>query len=140
VDITDLSGIFEDKSFDAIFLAWMLGTPPEDPRQLWYSAGAKEKGSSNSIGFSNKEADEIIRELAFQYDPKKRLALYHRFGVILHEEAPYTFLYTPKVAYLYREYLQNVFIPADRQDLVPGANVAEPDSSIYWIKEPGVNN
>jgi len=49
--------------------------------------------------------------------------------------APYTFLYTPKLIYLYRDYLQNVFIPADRQDILPGADVQEPDSSIYWIKK-----
>ena len=54
VDTADLSATFEDKNFDAICLGWMLGTPPEDPSQIWYSSGAKEKGSSNAIGFSNK--------------------------------------------------------------------------------------
>lgn len=134
VDITDLSAMLDDKSFDAYLLAWSLGTPPEDPRQLWYSTGAKEKGSSNTIGFANAEVDQIIDKLEYEYDPKKRIALYHRFDVIIHEEQPYTFLYTPKVAFLYRDYLQNVFLPIDRQDLVPGANMAEPDPSIFWLK------
>ena len=31
VDITDLSRQFEEKNFDAIFMGWKLGTPPEDP-------------------------------------------------------------------------------------------------------------
>ena len=53
----------------------------------------------------------------------------------MHEEQPYTFLFTPKAALVYRDRLQNVFIPADRKDLVPGANVGEPDTSIIWIKE-----
>ena len=48
--------------------------------------------------------------------PKKRIELYHRFDAIIYEEAPYTFLYAPKVTIAYRDYLQNVFIPADRQD------------------------
>jgi peptide/nickel transport system substrate-binding protein len=134
VDIADLSASFDDKDFDAICLGWALGTPPEDPRQLWYSSGAKEKGSSNAVGFANAEADKIIDALDYEYDHDKRLALYHKFDAILHEEQPYTFLYTPKTAFIYREYLKNVFIPADRQDLVPGANVAEPDSSIFWRK------
>lgn len=134
VDIADLSATFEDKSFDALCLGWSLGTPPDDPKQLWYSSGAKEKGSSNAVGFANKEADEIIDKLQYEYDPEKRIALYHRFDAILHEEQPYTFLYTPKTAFLYREYLQNVFLPVDRQDLVPGANVAEPDPNIFWLK------
>ena len=139
VDTADLSAAFEDKSFDAISLGWTLGTPPEDARQLWHSSGAKEKGSSNSVGFSNPEVDKIIEALDYEYDPLKRQELYHRFDAIIHGEQPYTFLYTPKAALVYREPLQNVFIPADRQDLVPGANVGEPDPTIYWIKEP-LNN
>jgi peptide/nickel transport system substrate-binding protein len=134
VDMADLSATFDDKSFDAIALGWALGTPPEDPRQLWYSKGAKEKGSSNAVGFVNAEADEIINQLTFEYDPQKRLALYHRFSAIMHEEQPYTFLYNPKAAFLYRKYLQNVFLPIDRQDLIPGANIAEPDPNIFWLK------
>ncbi len=135
VDMADLSAIFEDKDFDAVFLGWALGTPPEDPKQLWYSAGAKEKGSSNAIGFANAEVDQLIDLLEYEYDPKKRLELYHRFDAILYEEAPYTFLYTPKIALVYRDYLQNVFIPADRQDLIPEANVGEPQPNLFWIRE-----
>lgn len=134
VDLADISAVFENKNFDALLLGWALSSPPEDPRQLWYSTGAKEKGSSNAIGFVNLEVDQIIDQLDYEFDPEKRIALYHRFDKILYDEAPYTFLYAPKVALLYREYLQNVFIPADRQDLFPGGNVGEPQSSIYWIK------
>lgn len=134
VDIADLSAVFDDKSFDAILLGWSLGSPPEEARQLWSSAGAQEKGSSNAVGFANKEADAIIDALEYESDPQKRLELYHRFHRIIYEEQPYTFLYTPKTTLLYRQYIQNVFIPAKRQDLVPGANVTEPDSSIFWIK------
>jgi peptide/nickel transport system substrate-binding protein len=134
VDIADISAALDDKSFDAYMLAWTTGAPPEDPKQLWYSTYAKEKGSSNTVGFANTEVDKIIDELEYEYDKDKRIQLYHRFDAIIHEEAPYTFLYTPKIAYLYRDYLQNVFIPADRQDLIPGANVAEPDSAVYWLR------
>lgn len=134
VDIADLSGVFDDKSFDALFLAWALGTPPEEPRQLWHSFGAKEKGSSNAVGFANEEADKIIEKLQYESDQEKRRELYHRFHAIIHEEQPYTFLYTPKSLLLYRKIVQNVFIPAERQDLIPGANVAEPSSSIFWLK------
>jgi len=133
VDLADLTAAFDDKSFDALFLAWGLGAPPEDLKQLWLSDGAREKGSSNAIGFSNPEADAIIRKLEFEYNREERQKLYHRFARIIHEEAPYTFLFNPKIALLYRDYLQNVFIPAERQDLVPGANVVEPDPAIFWI-------
>ncbi|MEC7839517.1 MAG: ABC transporter substrate-binding protein [Chlamydiota bacterium] len=135
IDIADLSAKFEEKSFDAIYLGWSLGTPPEDPKQLWHSAGAKQQGSSNAVGFNSQEADQIIERLQYEYNPTKRIELYHRFNAIIHEEQPYTFLYAPKTALLYRDYLQNVFIPAERQDLIPGANVAEPDTDIFWLNK-----
>ena len=133
VDVADLSSIFEDKNFDALCMSWSLGTPPESPRQLWHSFGAKEKGSSNAIGFANKKIDEIIESLEYEYDLKKRIKLYHEFDAILYEEQPYTFLFAPKAIFLFRDYLKNVFIPVERQDLVPGADVAEPEPSIFWI-------
>ncbi|ADI37659.1 ABC transporter substrate-binding protein [Waddlia chondrophila] len=137
VDLADLSAAIDGKSLEAICMGWGLGTPPENPRQLWYSSGAKEPGSSNFIGFSNKEADQIIDALDFEEDPETRIKLYHRFHAIIHEEQPYTFLYAPKTLYLYRNYLKNVFIPADRQDLVPGADIAQPDGSVIWIEKRG---
>lgn len=133
-DVADLTSVYDDKSFDAIFLGWSLGTPPEEPRQLWSSQGAKEKGSSNAIGFANKEIDEIIDQIEYEYDPKKRQDLYFHFDRILYDEQPYTFLFSPKTTLVYREYLQNVLIPAERQDLVPGANISEPDFSIFMLQ------
>lgn len=135
VDIADLSAVFDNKDFDAILLGWALESPPEDPKQIWYSSGAKEPGSSNAIGFANAEADRIINQLEYEFDYQKRIELYHRFDALIAEKAPYTFLYVPKVALIYRDYLQNVFIPADRQDLIPGANVGEPQPNIFWIRE-----
>lgn len=135
LDTADLTGIFDDKNFDALLMMWRSGTPPDDPKQLWHSSGAKEKGSSNMIGFANAEADKIIEALAFEYDLKKRTELYHRFHAIIHEEQPYTFLYVPKIAMLYRQYLKNVFIPAERQDLIPGADVEQPQPPIFWLQK-----
>lgn len=134
VDLTDLAATFDDKNFDALCMGWALGTPPEDPRQLWHSSGAMQKGSSNGVGFANAEADQIIEALQFEDDKEKRQQLYHRFHAIIHKEAPYTFLYIPKAVFLYREYLQNVFIPSERQDLIPGADVDEPQPNIFWIR------
>ena len=134
LDITDLARHFEEKNFDAIFMGWKLGTPPEDPRQLWHSSGAHEKGSSNAIGFTHSGIDNIIEKLHYEYDKEKRLALYHDFHRIIHEEAPYAFLYTPKVRLLYREYLKNVFIPRERKDLIPQADMSEPNLQFSWMQ------
>lgn len=135
VDQTDLSTAFDDRDFDALFLAWLMSPPPEEPKQLWSSKGMQEKGSSNMVSFSSPQADAIMEKLDWEYRPGVRISLYHALGRILYEEAPYTFLYTPKSVLLYRERLQNVWIPAKRQDLIPGANVLQPQPSIYWLKQ-----
>lgn len=134
VDIADISAIINDKDFDAYYLAWAKSAPPEDLSQLWHSSGASVKGSSNTIGFVNAEVDKIIHELEYEYVPAKRTELYHRFDRIFYDEQPYTLLYSPISSLLYKNEVQNVFLPVDRKDLIPKANVSEPSSSIFWLK------
>lgn len=134
-DWPDVVSEWQDKSFDAIYFGWGMGTPPEEPKQIWHSSGAQEKGSSNGIGFANQEADQIIELLQYEYDREERIKLYHRFHKILHEEAPYTFLYSPKATMLYRDYVENLFIPSEEQELLPGANISEPALDVIWIEK-----
>ena len=135
VELNDLSAVFDDKSFDAYALAWTLNVVPDNPYQLWHSSGANEKGSSNAIGFSNKEADRLIEQLLFEKDLKEREILYHKLHAILYDEAPYAFLFSTKSTLLYWNDIQNIFIPEERQDLVPGADVTEPSVINSWKKE-----
>ncbi|HBZ55179.1 MAG TPA: peptide-binding protein, partial [Syntrophobacteraceae bacterium] len=46
------------------------------------------------VGFVNEEADRIIVEARQEFDEAKRRQMYHRFHEIIHEEQPYTFLFT----------------------------------------------
>jgi peptide/nickel transport system substrate-binding protein len=133
VDIADLSRVFDDKNFDSVYMGWNAGVPPEDPTQLWDSKGADIPGSSNAIGFKNTIADGIIKQLQYETDKEERIKLYHAFHELIHSQAPYTFLYSPKIAFLYRENLKNVFIPLERQDLIPGADMTEPISEIFYF-------
>jgi peptide/nickel transport system substrate-binding protein len=81
----------DTRNFDAVRLGWS-GPPIEgDPYQVWHSSQA-EKGS-NFVGFKNVEADRIMDQARLEFDEPKRVALYHRFDAILHEEQPYTFLF-----------------------------------------------
>lgn len=138
LELADYLASFEEKTAEASFRGWIFNGPltfPTRLRAIWHSEGAKQKASQNFIGFANPKADAIIEELDYEYDPQKRNTLYHQFHQLIHEEQPYTFLFTPISVLAYRNYVQNVFIPARRQDLIPGANVQEPEISIFWIKE-----
>ncbi len=79
------------RDFDAVTLAWNLGYGG-DPYQLWHSSQV-EKGS-NFCSFVNSEADSIIKKARVEFNQGRRIKLYHRFHEILHEEQPYTFMFT----------------------------------------------
>ncbi len=80
-----------NRDFDAVTLGWSLGYGG-DPYQLWHSSQV-EKGS-NFCSFVNSEADSLIERARVEFDHKKRIKMYHRFHEILHEEQPYTFMFT----------------------------------------------
>ena len=82
------------KRFDACLLGWGLGFE-SDPYQLWHSSQADIPDSSNHVGFKNKEADKLIEEIRICFDTGKRIELCHKFHRLLHEEQPYTFLFSP---------------------------------------------
>ena len=84
----------EEHNFDACTLGWALGWET-DPYQIWHSSQAVEKGS-NFVGFKNEEADKLIEEARKEFDPEKRRQMYYRLQEIIHDEQPYTFLFTDK--------------------------------------------
>ncbi len=98
----------QDREFDAVNLAWHGGLA-QDPYQIWHSSQIGNRGS-NYVGFNNAEADAIIEEARRTLDDDKRNKMYHRFHRILHEEQPYTFIYTrPEQRFLDRRF-ENVII------------------------------
>jgi peptide/nickel transport system substrate-binding protein len=83
----------ETKSFEVCTLGWTSDLEP-DPYQLWHSSQAEIPSSSNHIGFKNPEADRLIEEIRVCFDLQERIRLCHEFHRLLHEEQPYTFLFS----------------------------------------------
>jgi peptide/nickel transport system substrate-binding protein len=97
----------QSRDFDALNMAWG-GSVEGDPYQIWHSSQI-EKGS-NYVRFNNPEADSLIEQARQTLDTDKRNALYHRFHRIIHEEQPYTFIYTrPEQRFLSKDF-QNVIV------------------------------
>jgi len=84
----------DKREFDAILMGWSM-PPDPDPYQVWHSS--QVDAGSNYVGFVNEEADHLIEEARVSFDREHRIALYHRFQEILHQEQPYLFLLAPKV-------------------------------------------
>ena len=95
----------DEHNFDACTMGWSLGWDT-DPYQLWHSSQA-DKGS-NFVGFRSEEADRLIEAARQEFDPHKRRLLFNRFSEILHEEQPYTFLFTTDALVAVARRFQNV--------------------------------
>ncbi len=94
-------------SFDAYIGSWINDNIPSDPYQLWHSSQADNEGS-NYVGFRNKRADQIMEQNRVEFDESKRITLMHEFQQIVHDEAPYAFLWTPQLLALYNKRLAGV--------------------------------
>jgi peptide/nickel transport system substrate-binding protein len=82
----------QKRGMDAFMLGWSM-PPFPDEYQLWHSSQIAE--GSNYVGFSNAEADELITKARETFDTEARNKMFHRFHEILHEEQPYTFMFSP---------------------------------------------
>lgn len=83
--------LLHDRRFDAAMLAWSMPLV-QDPYQLWHSTQAPE--GSNFVGFVDKRADGLMEEARREFDDKRRNEMYREFQWIVHEDQPYTFLFT----------------------------------------------
>ena len=97
----------EDREFVAFTGGWGLDFDG-DPYQIFHSSQADLPKSSNRVGFRNKKADKIIESLRNTFDADDRVKLQHQFHEIMHDEQPYTFLYSEKVVVATQPRLKNV--------------------------------
>lgn len=115
------------RDLDAMMLGWG-GTIESDLYQIFHSDQIKDNGD-NTISYSNPELDKIIEAARRTVDDDKRMVLWQQAQAILHEDQPYTFLFTSKALVFMDKRLQNVqlvkvglnpstewFVPKDQQE------------------------
>jgi ABC-type transport system substrate-binding protein len=83
------------KEFDAVMGGWAMDWK-QDLFQVWHSSQADLPDSSNAIGYVNKELDKLIDELRVCLDKDRQIELYHQMHRMIHDDQPYTFLFTEK--------------------------------------------
>ncbi|MFH1831071.1 MAG: peptide-binding protein [Pseudomonadota bacterium] len=83
--------LIHDRKFDATMLAWSMPLE-QDPYQLWHSTQVAE--GSNYVGFEDPKTDLLIEEARREFNKERRNAMYGEFQRIVHDEQPYTFLFT----------------------------------------------
>lgn len=86
-----MMNVIKERNFDAGFFA-RLSPVNEDPYASWHSSQA-DKGL-NMSGFKNETVDRLTEEARLEFDKNKRMEIFKKIHKILHEEEPFTFLFT----------------------------------------------
>ncbi|SDK30740.1 peptide/nickel transport system substrate-binding protein [Methylophilus rhizosphaerae] len=76
--------------FDAVVLGWQLGLEP-DQFGIWHSSQQKP-GQFNFIGYNNPKVDQLLERGRREFDPDKRMHIYHQFAEVLYEDSPIVYL------------------------------------------------
>ena len=80
--------------FDATVLGWSMGIDP-DLYQIWHSSQSGPQ-QLNFVGYNNPRADALIVRIRQEYDRDRQRVLAHELHRVIHDDQPYTFLYTSK--------------------------------------------
>lgn len=88
-----LKKLIDERSYDALPMAYRNYPVFEDPYQYWHSSLAGGPGN-NRPDYRNPDLDHLLEEIRLEYDEAKRYALLRKVHGILHEEQPATFLYS----------------------------------------------
>ncbi len=101
VDWNSFIKALDERKFDAVTLAW---TSTEDDidtdfKQIWHSESANANGS-NFIGYSNPVVDKLIDDSRSELDREKRIPILQKVFKTISEDAPYVFMFSPKVMYV----------------------------------------
>lgn len=83
-----------NKNFDAISLCWG-GSIESDPYQIFHSDQIKGEGD-NFVSYANPELDRTIEKARREVIEEERMPLWRKVHRIIHEDQPYTFLYSRK--------------------------------------------
>jgi peptide/nickel transport system substrate-binding protein len=87
-----VAGKLGERDFEAVLMGWTGGIV-EDFYRIFHSSQIAGRGS-NYVGFRNSEADALMEEIRVTLEEGQMTRLCRRLHQILHEQQPYTFLFT----------------------------------------------
>ena len=92
LDWTSFLRLLDDKNFDSVMLGWSGGSIDIDPKQIWHSDSAQNKGS-NFISYSNPKVDELIDKGRSRLNREERIKSFQQVYRLIAEDVPYIFMF-----------------------------------------------
>lgn len=122
-----LTNFIKPGDFDAVVMGWGLGLDP-DQYNIWHSS-QQNPGQFNFIGYHNPVVDQLLEQGRLEFDPEKRMHIYHEFAKVLYEDSPLVYLSAGYGLTAIHKRVQGIMNP------VPPAGVGY-DSQKWFIPEP----
>ena len=122
-----LTNFIKPGDFDAVVMGWGLGLDP-DQYSIWHSSQQKP-GQFNFIGYNNPAVDKLLEHGRLEFDPEKRMQIYHEFAKVLYEDSPLVYLSAGYGLTAIHKRVQGIMNP------VPPAGVSY-DSQKWYIPQP----
>ena len=122
-----LSRFIHTGDFDVVILGWGLGLDP-DQFSMWHSS-QQAPGQFNFIGYNNPAVDRLLEQGRFEFDPEKRMKIYHEFAKVLLEDCPIVYLSAGYGLTAMHKRVQGIINP------IPPAGVGY-DSQKWYVPTP----
>jgi ABC-type transport system substrate-binding protein len=90
--------LLNERKFEAVRLGWSGGAVDYDPKQIWHSESANNKGS-NFISYSNKKVDTLIDKARKTLEREKRIPILREVYREIAADVPYAFLFNSKFGF-----------------------------------------
>lgn len=85
-----ISRFINTGDFDVVILGWGLGLDP-DQYSMWHSS-QQAPGQFNFVGYNNPKVDQLLEQGRTEFNPDKRMKIYHEFAETLLEDTPIVYL------------------------------------------------
>jgi peptide/nickel transport system substrate-binding protein len=112
--------------FDAVMFQFSADIPDPDPYALLHSTQVND--GQNYAGYINPDADKLLDEGRRAIDRVQRKEAYFKLHRLIHEDQPYTFLYSPQSHYAWSRRVKGVS-PVDVSSLPRWPGVAR-----WWVE------
>lgn len=113
----DLQQAIKDRNYQMLLFGEIISLDP-DPFTLWHSSQKRDPGLNLAL-YDNKAADTILEEARKILNPLERAQKYNSFEVLISDDIPALFLYSPYYLYGHSKNIKGfenkiIATPADR--------------------------
>lgn len=96
--------VFSARDFDVVLDSWSFDKN-ENVYDLFHSAGAQ-----NFVGYSNPRVDELLDKALVEVDPAAKVAYLREVHRLLHQDQPYTFLWSLRSFTALRREVESAYV------------------------------